>query len=113
MSLSAQQVEMIDEIMDEFDFERVHRAMTVLNLSWTDREGDPFVIPSIGDLRREARRILQDCIEDGYAVYATRWFEAYWDQEFTHLQLKFVLTEWSAERRAKMGCKKPKRPKPR
>lgn len=47
--------EVIDEILDEFDFERVHKVMVALNWEWCGE------VPTIAELRREARRLLRDC----------------------------------------------------
>jgi hypothetical protein len=49
----------IDEIMDEFDFERVHKVMVALNWKW--QCGDE--LPSIADLRRHARTLLRVVVE--------------------------------------------------
>ena len=50
---------MIDEILDEFDFEKVHRVMQALNWKW---QSSPDV-PSIADLRRMARSLLKQVVE--------------------------------------------------
>lgn len=49
---------MIDEILDEFDFEKVHRVMVALGWTWHNTDG----VPSIGDLRRMARSLLQHVV---------------------------------------------------
>lgn len=49
---------MIDEILDEFDFEKVHKVMVVLDWKWHNTDG----VPSIGDLRRMARSLLQHVV---------------------------------------------------
>ena len=46
----------IDEIMDEFDFKRVHKIMDLLKWEWFDLKG----VPSPGDIRRRARVVLQE-----------------------------------------------------
>jgi len=45
--------EQVDNIMDEFEFERVHEIMKAVNWTWLD-DGVPYV----SDLRKEARRHL-------------------------------------------------------
>jgi hypothetical protein len=49
---------MIDEILDEFDFEKVHKVMVALDWTWHNTDG----VPSIGDLRRMARSLLQHVV---------------------------------------------------
>ena len=56
--------EVIDKILDEFDFERVHKAMVALNWEWYDAENG---VPSIAELRKSARRLLTDCVSKGYS----------------------------------------------
>ena len=45
--------ELIDEILDEFDFEIVHRTMKALDWTWHGSVESP----TIGDLRRMARGV--------------------------------------------------------
>ncbi len=49
----------IDEIMDEFEFEIVHRTMKALEWTWHGSVESP----SIGDLRRAARGLLQELLK--------------------------------------------------
>jgi len=48
--------DIIDEVMDGFDFERVHKMMTAVNWTWI---GNDFP-PSVAELRANARRQLRD-----------------------------------------------------
>lgn len=50
--------EKIDEIMDSFDFEKVHKAMVALDWEWGD-EG----VPSTYSIKQEARRFLKFILE--------------------------------------------------
>lgn len=54
----------INDLLDAFDFERVHRAMVALNWRWGP---DPGEVPTVSDLRRCARRLLRDA-KPGYAT---------------------------------------------
>ena len=47
-------IQAADEIIDEFDFERVKKVMDFLNWHWVVCDGVPYV----SDLRKEARRQL-------------------------------------------------------
>lgn len=50
---------MIDEILDEFDFEKVHRVMQAISWSWYDTDG----APTVAELRRCARSLLKQVVE--------------------------------------------------
>jgi hypothetical protein len=47
----------IDEIMDEFNFHKVHDLMDHLDWKWFGAEGGT---PTPGEIRRTARNLLQD-----------------------------------------------------
>ena len=78
--------ERIPTIMEQIDFERIHRVMTVLNWKWVSAS-EPitgFSVPSAIDIALTAERILVDCItmwekdgrsRDGYFI-STGGFEA-------------------------------------
>lgn len=55
--------ERIPTIMEQIDFERIHRVMTVLNWKWVSAsEPIGFSVPSTLDIALAAERILVDCI---------------------------------------------------
>jgi hypothetical protein len=100
---------MVDEILDEFNFERVQTVMFKLNWQWaTAAQG----IPAIGELKETAERLLRQAAEyrlgqykDSYwelgIINATGGFQAtaFCDEtktRITGLDLKFVLTEYDA-----------------
>lgn len=49
----------IDDIIDWFDFERVHEVMVFLDWKW----GEPGEIPETPELRKRARQILRETCE--------------------------------------------------
>ena len=49
--------EKIDYVLDEFDFEKCQKCMTELNWTWTNSIAENG-IPTIGEMRRFARRLL-------------------------------------------------------
>ena len=49
--------ERIDEIMDEFDFDKVWTVMKTLNWGW----GMPSKIPDIHQMKQSALRLLKSC----------------------------------------------------
>jgi len=85
-------------VLESFDFDRVHFVMTQLGWYWADVDGTP----SISNLRTEARRLLKQCVEGSLEsnncyTAATGGFEAYCDVDgdVTNLSLKFVLCEFN------------------
>ena len=80
--------ELIDNIMDNFDFRKVHQAMKALNWKW-DRIDE---IPEEHELRKAARAVLRGAIAYGFT--GTGGFNArYLDGT---LELYFVVTEWNS-----------------
>jgi hypothetical protein len=83
--------EQLDYIMDEFDFDRVLTAMEALDWRWLGGT------PTIGDLRREARRLLTDVYSTpDYSIIATGGFTATQDSD-GYLHLRFSIDEISAD----------------
>ena len=83
---------MIDEILDEFDFEKVHRVMVALDWKW---HGSPDV-PSIADLRRMARSLLQHVVESkGLHSVGTGGFTAF--MHYGVLGLRFEVSSYEIE----------------
>jgi len=97
---------MIKDIMDEFDFDVVERAMDALDWKWRGEA------PTIYDLREEAERLLRGAAEsrlDDYKdthhdvaiINACGGFEAkaFCNEsktKITGLQLDFIVTSWSS-----------------
>lgn len=83
--------ELIDKIMDEFNFERVHKAMVALNWEWSGSDG----VPTIGELRRQARQLLKELTNNKNRVVGTGGFYAY--QDFETVGLRFELSRYETE----------------
>jgi len=100
---------MLEDIIDNFDFDRVHNVMDYLNWQWTTCSG----VPTIEELKEKAISLLRDASElrlGGYKdthhespiICSTGGFEAkaWCDEDKTQivgLELKFVLTSWDSE----------------
>ena len=100
---------MLEDIIDNFDFDRVHNVMDYLRWQWATCGG----VPTIEELKEQAIRLLRDASElrlgdykDTHhklpIVYATGGFEAnaWCDKDKTQiigLELKFILTSWDSE----------------
>ena len=101
---------MIDDIMDEFDFNRVETVMEFMDWKWAGDNGLEYV--TVDMLKKEARRLLRGAADARLGAYKnTHWEQgiihgcggfqamAFCDEDktkITGLDLKFVLTEWDA-----------------
>lgn len=83
--------EIIDEILDEFDFEKVHRTMKALDWTWYGSDG----VPSIGDLRRQARELLQELLKHNRYCVGTGGLFAY--RMADTVGLRFEVTSYEVE----------------
>lgn len=100
---------LIDEIMDNFDFHKVHKVMKFLNWRWAFAEEG---VPEICELKDTARRLLNECLynlikhgEDswsiatgGFYVRATNYKDAEVEEDDFHIGLKlsFEVADWDA-----------------
>lgn len=91
----------IDYILDNFDFERIKKAMDALNWKYHDSEENTI---SIYELRKMARYVLKSLIphveKDCYFIgcggfHAT--VNNYGDLDKPVFKLQFVLEEWESE----------------
>lgn len=94
--MTQKQQDAIDSIMDYFKFEQVRKVMEVLNWEWAASDEG---IPSVPELRQEARRLLKMAFEEKTDV-ATGGFHVRYesdadDGEF--IQLIFAVEEWYEE----------------
>jgi len=101
---------MIDEIMDEFDFNRIEAVMEFLDWKWAGDNGLERV--TVNMLKKEARRLLRGAADARLGAYKnTHWEQgiihgcggfqamAFCDEDktkITGLDLKFILEEWDA-----------------
>lgn len=83
--------DLIDDIMDNFDFEQVHKAMALLDWKWG--MGDKERIPDIAELRKFARQRLKEAINNPNRYSSSGGFVAKQDKD-GGLYLGFVLHEW-------------------
>ena len=85
--------EKISDILNNFDFEMVHKAMIALEWNWylgVWGEG----IPSVGTLKEEARRLLSDAWTKKNIISSGGFSAEYDDGD---LVLRFILEEWFSE----------------
>lgn len=102
----------IEEILDEFDFGKVHNVITHLGWTWHGKD-----IPTVGDLRRTARRLLWEVVENSsdrglpYRYAATGGFYAHANEgadakgHWVRLRLAFEVTDWESDDEKKIAYK--------
>lgn len=64
----------IDEIMDVFNFDRVHNFMEQNRLEWYDSDKKAFEVPSVQKIRELARELLQEACTDNLRYVTTGGF---------------------------------------
>jgi hypothetical protein len=95
--------ELIDEILDCFKFERVHKAMVALEWSWSSTGG----VPEPWDIRASARRHMKSAYDgamhnkiDYISSSGGLWAKAHYCTEHKCvdlLELHFCIDEWQAD----------------
>ena len=111
MQYNKSKEELINEVLDNFDFERVHNVMTFLNWKWISLSEGTNEVPSLAKLVRTAQQYLEmayDGLEKiehnehsymvgcgGFEVWAKR-FPAGLDKPDVILILSFNLAQFEA-----------------
>lgn len=100
--------ELIDDVMDNFNFHKVHKVMKFLNWTWGFSANG---VPEIYELKETARRLLNECLYDliqhgedtwnistgGFCVRATNYKDAEVEDDDSFrlsLKLSFELEDW-------------------
>ena len=82
----------VDDIMNRFDFSKVHRVMEMLGWKWAYSKG----VPTIDEIRAEAKRLLVDAVTERTNI-ATGGFRAVYedamDDNDPYIGLEFILEE--------------------
>ena len=84
---------MIAEVMEDFDFENVHKVMTFLDWKWAIGEGERTV-PSVYRLMKQAEQLLTDVTkyeDNEHHEMATGGLRAIFDED-GDLELRFEIT---------------------
>ena len=102
-----QQDALMDECIDNFDFEKVHKVMVMLQWKWVEKDSTTRSIPDIPRMKAAARRSLRAAYKcwktygGSYATAGSGGFEASYgppegDNNHT-FYLRFVVQEAEAE----------------
>jgi hypothetical protein len=97
-TLTVLEQDSIDHIMDNFDFEKVHRTMEALNWKWGSLNADTLRVPHLVELKQAARKMLREAVlrpEPDYTVATGGFYVQKLDGE--ELKLTFQLDEWCAD----------------
>jgi len=93
--MTQKQQDAIDSIMDYFKFEQVRKVMEVLNWEWAASDEG---IPTVPELRQEARRLLKMAFQEKTDVSTGGFHVKYEsDEDGEFIQLLFAVEEWYEE----------------
>lgn len=82
----------IQDCLDNFDFERVHKVMVALDWKWFMLDGER--IPSIKDLRNNAERLLSIAVRDNDTISLGGFKASYFvTNETPMIRLSFIVEE--------------------
>ena len=87
----------LDDIMDNFDFYRVHNVMKALNWHWISAKAKNGV-PTVQEIKALAADILWELVNSDDERIATGGLEAskdFSDLKNPFIELKFVVEEWA------------------
>ena len=76
--------DMIDEVMDNFDFESVQKMMAAVDWRWGNEEGGDSV-PDVADLRQSARRMIKDTFKEGVFAISSGGFQVERGEDYIRL----------------------------
>lgn len=87
--------DMIDDIIDNFDFEKVHQTMVALNWKWAGYKE----VPEIPDLRKFARARLKEAHARKTTISSGGFKATYekWSQIRFTLRLEFIVSDWDCD----------------
>ena len=91
--MTQKQQDAIDGIMDYFNFEKVLKVMELLEWEWQDAEEG---IPTVPELRQQARRLLKMSLEEKTNTSTGGFHVMYESNEdgSEFIQLMFAVEEW-------------------
>lgn len=92
--MTDKQFEAIESIMDNFDFDKVQKVMEFLNWKWVSTENG---IPSVQELRSQARRLIKEAIEEKVRIATGGFRVDYFYEDEGYVELSFIVDQWSSE----------------
>lgn len=92
MPISPAMIKHAEYVLANFDYERVHKVMVLLNWKWASVDGDG--IPTLDQIKEMARRVVYEMLENKSGHLSTCGFTAEirtWDKAHPHIQLLFYV----------------------
>ena len=82
--------------MKNFDFEKVHKVMKLLEWKWYCPEYEGLCVPDLDTIKSQARKLLQDVLNRQCSSISTGGFRA---ERFddNSLRLSFVVADWDSD----------------
>jgi len=84
----------IQEVLEKFNFENVHKAMKVLDWTWHDTKGKT---PTVKQMKELAEYLFKKAMNNGIGNCGTGGFMAFYFKETNDFALEFTLERWDTE----------------
>ena len=97
----------VDEVLADFDFNKVYKTMVTLNWTWYDPESDVPLVPSLERVKARGKELLQEAAEKaaetksefiigtgGFRAEAKYYRKTENEKSFLWVRLAFILEEW-------------------
>jgi hypothetical protein len=88
--MTEEQHKAVNDIMDWFDFEKVHKVMKYLRWNWVSAEDG---IPYLGEIKSQARDLLTRSIQEGQGL-GTGGFQVTYLPHENYLKLEFIVSDF-------------------
>lgn len=96
-TITDHQSELIEDLLETFNFEKVQIAMTALDWKWVEVDKNTHSVPTIDRMKRMCRHLLYRCVNDkatgSGGFEAKHYTPADDDVEEETFSLSFVLTQ--------------------
>lgn len=92
----------LEEIIDNFDFDRVHKVMEFLNWNWVSCDGVPTIGKLVTTVQKEFRRAFEEVLQSKEGLKMStggfQWYIGYHPEHKEiknklELELKFILAQ--------------------
>lgn len=86
----------IEEVIENFDFVKVHKVMESLNWTWANNKKSKNKIPSIKRMKKRVRELYEDCKKSKLDCCSSGGYEvSIWKEDGEEIiNVKFILEEF-------------------
>lgn len=106
-------IEMIDNIVDNIDFEKIHKVMMYLGWGWVNNKFE-LSIPSVDELKIQVKSLCFECFErheanmeyDSYVIATGGFYVRTYhieDENYWEVRASFELDNWSSDNETNNG----------